>query len=94
MLKSDCKQIVQTGDILKTPKKHLISPTSREIEDFREDFFLLTKRSFHFSGKFTDWTYSMLKSDCKQIVQTEELLKTPKKQTYLISPTSREIEDF
>ena len=59
-----------------------------------EKTFLLTKRSFPFSGKFIDWTDSRLKSDCKHIVQTGELLKTPKKQTYLMSPTSREIEDF
>ena len=96
-LKSDCKQILQTGELLKTPKKNRHISYHLHLEKkkiFREDFFLLTKRSFNFSGKFTDWTDSRLKSDCKQIVQTRELLKSPKKQTYLISPTSREIEDF
>ena len=54
----------------------------------------MTNRSFHLSGMFTDWTDSRLKSDCKQIVQTGEILKTPNKQTYLISPTPREKKDF
>ena len=54
----------------------------------------MSKRSFHFSGKFTDWTDSRLRSDFKEIVQTEELPKNSEKQRYLISPTSREIEDF
>ena len=82
--------MVQTDELLKPPKRqtYLISPTSREIEDF-EKTFLLTKRRFHFSGNFTDWTDSRLKSDCKKNVQTEELLKTPKKQTSHINYISR-----
>ena len=61
---------------------------------FREDFFLLRNRSFHFSGKFVIFSESPLISDCKEIVQRRELQKTKKEETYLISPTSREIEDF
>ena len=61
---------------------------------FREDFFLLKKRSFHFCGKFVIFSKSPLISDCNEIVETSELQKTKKKETYLISPTSREIEDF
>ena len=51
----------------------------------REDFFLLRKRSFHFSP---------LISDCKGSVEPSELQKTKKKETYITSPTTREIEDF
>ena len=65
--------------------RHPISPTSREIEDF----FSLTKRSFHSSCKLTGYTNSSLKSGCQRIVQTRKLLKTPRNQTYLISNTSR-----
>ena len=61
---------------------------------FREKFFLLRNRIFHFSGKFVIFSESPLISDCKEIVQPRELQKTKKKQTYLISPTSREKEDF
>ena len=60
---------------------------------FREDFFLLKKRSFHFCGKFVIFSESPLISDCNEIVETSELQKTKKKETYLISSTSREIED-
>ena len=61
---------------------------------FREDFFLMRNRSFHFSGKLAIFSESPLISDCKEIVQPRELQKTKKEETYLISSTSREIEDF
>ena len=73
--------------------RQIISPTSRE-KDFYRRVFLLRNRSFHFSGKFAIFSESPLISDCKDIVQPMELQKTKKKETYLISPTSREIEDF
>ena len=89
-------ELVQLSERQKVPKKiiYLISASPRELEDFLRRLFLLTKRSSQFSRKFTDWTDYRLKSDCTHIVQTGKLLKTPKNQTYLISPTSREIEDF
>ena len=74
--------------------RRITSPTSREIEDFYRRLFLLKKRSFHFSGKFAIFSESPLIPDCKEIVQPRELRRTKKKETYLISPTSREIEDF
>ena len=88
--------MVQTDELLRTMKKltYLISSTSREKEDFQRRLFLLTKRSSHFCGKFIIFSESPLISDCNEIVETSELQKTKKKETYLTSPTSREIEDF
>ena len=88
--------MVQTNELQRTKKKqtYLISPKSRENEDFQRRLFLLRNRSFHFSGKFVIFSESPLISDCKEIVQPRELQKTKKEETYLISPTSREIEDF
>ena len=88
--------MLQTDELLPTKKMqtYLISPTSREIKEYQGRLILLTKGSFHFSGMFTGWTHSRLKSGGKQILETGELLKMPKKQTYLKSPTSREKEDF
>ena len=89
--------MVKTNELQRSKRKqtYLISPTSREKEDFqRRLFFLLKKRSFHFCGKFVIFSESPLISDCKEIVETSELQKTKKKETYLTSPTSREIEDF
>ena len=72
-------------------KKHtyLISPQSREIEDFYRRLFFTDKEK-HFSDKFTVYLAPIR----LQTVYTANLMKIPKKQKYLISPTSREIEDF
>ena len=87
--------MVKTNELQRSKKKQTyILPTSREKEDFREDFFLLRNRSFQFSGKFVIFSESPLISDCKEIVETSEIQKSKKKETYLISPTSRELEDF
>ena len=61
---------------------------------FIEDFFFTDKEKFQVFWKATNLAISRLKSDSIQMVQADELLRTKKKQTYLISPTSREIEDF
>ena len=58
-----------------------------------ENFFT-DKLKFQVFWKVNILTESRLKSDLIQMVQTDELLGTKKKQTYLISPTSREREDF
>ena len=71
-----------------------MSPTSREIEDFLRRLFLTDKEKFQVFWKVTNLAISRLKSDWKQMVQTDELLRTKKKQTYIMSPTSREKEDF
>ena len=52
------------------------------------------KEKFQALFKVTILAISRLKSDSIQMVQTDELLRTKKKQTYLIWPSSREIEDF
>ena len=51
--------MVQTNELQRTKKKltYLISPTSRQKEDFQRRLFLLTKRSFKFSGKWPFWPY-------------------------------------
>ena len=45
--------MVQSDELQRTKKKqtYLISPISREKEDYQRRLFLLTKRSFKFSGK-------------------------------------------
>ena len=88
--------MVKTNELQRSKKKqtYLILPKSREKEDFQRRLFLLKKRSFHFCGKFVIFSESPLISDCNEIVETSELQKTKKKETYLISSTSREIEDF
>ena len=84
--------MVQTKELQRTKKKHItyISRNRRLLQKT----FLLRYRSFYFSGKFAIFSESSLISDCKEIVQPRELQKTKKKETYLISPTSREREDF
>ena len=49
---------------------------------------------FQVFSKVTILAISRLKSYWIQMVQTDELLRTKKKQTYLIWPSSGEIEDF
>ena len=71
----------------KTEKSHITYIEKKKT--FREDFFLMTKRSFKFLSKVTILAISRLKSYWIQMVQTDELLRTKKKQTYIISPTSR-----
>ena len=71
-----------------------ITYISRKRRLSEKTFFLLKKRSFHFCGKFVIFSESPLISDCNEIVETSELQKTKKKETYLTSPTSREIEDI
>ena len=88
--------MVQADELLGTKKKqtYLISPTSREKEDFYRRLFFTDKEKFQVYWKVTILAISSLKSDCIQMVQAHELLRTKKKQTYLISPTSVETEDF
>ena len=88
--------MVQTDELLRTKKKQTypISPTSREIEDFYRRLFFTDKEKFQVFSKVTILAISRLKSGWIQVVETDEILRTKKKQTYLISPTTREIEDF
>ena len=88
--------MVQTDQLLRTKKKqtYLISPTSREIEDFYRSLFFTDKEKFQVFWKVTNLAISRLNSDKFLQVNTEELLRTKKNQTYFISPTSREKEDF
>ena len=87
--------MVQTDELLRTKKKqtYIMSPTSREKEDFYRRLFFTDKEKFQVFWKVTILALSRLKSDSIQMVQADELLRTKKKQTYLISPTSVEIED-
>ena len=59
-----------------------------------EKTFFTDKEKFQAFFKVTILAISRLKSDWIQMVQTDELRRTKKKQTYPISPTSREVEDF
>ena len=59
-----------------------------------EKTFFTDKEKFQALFKVTILAISRLKSDSIRMVQTDELLRTKKKQTYLIWPSSREIEDF
>ena len=88
--------MVKTDELLRTKKKqtYIMSPTSREKEDFYRRLFFTDKEKFQVFWKVTNLAISRLKSDWPQMVHTEKLLRTKKKQTNLISPTSREIEDF
>ena len=59
-----------------------------------EQSFFTDKEKFQAFWKATTLAISRLKSDWIQMVQTDRLLRTKKKQTYLIWLSSREIEDF
>ena len=59
-----------------------------------EKTFFTDKEKFQAFWKVTILAISRLKSDWIQMVQTDQLLRTEKKQIYPISSTSREIEDF
>ena len=54
-----------------------------------EKTFFTDKEKFLAFRKMTILATSRLKSDWIQMPQTDELLRTKKKQTYIISPTSR-----
>ena len=54
-----------------------------------EKTFFIDKEKFQAFWKVTILAIFRLKSDWIQMVQTDELLRTKKKQTYIISPTSR-----
>ena len=76
---------------MKIPRKTEISHNtyiSRKKKDFREDFFT-DKEKFQAFWKVTILAISRLKSDWIQMVKNDQLLRTKKKQTYIISPTSR-----
>ena len=87
--------MVKTDELLRTKKKqtYIISPTSRNRRLLEKTFFT-DKEKFQVFWKLTNLAISRLKSDWIQMVMTDELLRTEKKQAYPISPTSREIEDF
>ena len=57
--------MVQTDEQLRTKKKqtYLISPTSREIEDFLRRLFLTDKEKLQVFWKVTNLAISRLKSD-------------------------------
>ena len=48
----------------------------------------MTKRNFLFSDNFTDWTDSRLKSDFKETVQTEEIIKTRENKDFFLTKRS------
>ena len=83
--------MVKTNELQRSKKKqtYLISPTSREKEDFQRRLFFNEKEKFPFSGKFVIFSEYPLISDCKEIVQPRELQKTKKKQTSYITYISR-----
>ena len=84
------KRLYSLGNYKKLRKnRHLISPTSREKEDFQRRLFFTEKEKFPFSGKFVIFSEYPLISDCKEIVQPRELQKTKKKQTSYITYISR-----
>ena len=75
--------MVQTDELLRTKKKqtYIMSPTSREKEVFYRRLFFTDKEKFQVFWKVTILAISRLKSDWIQMVQTDELLRTKKKQT-------------
>ena len=89
--------MVQTNELQRTKKKtdiSYITYISRKRRLSEKTFFLLKKRSFRFSGKWPFWPYldsSKIEYRWYKLMNYKELRK---KQTYLISPTSREKEDF
>ena len=79
------------GKTKSTKKQISFQHCLEKRKTFREDFFTEEKRSFLESDHFGHiYSQIRLNTDCT----TDKLLRTKKKQTYLISPTSREIEDL
>ena len=88
--------MVQSDELQRTKKTDISNITyiSRKRRLLEKTFFLLTTRSFKFSRKGPLWSYLDSNKTEKQMVQTKQILRSKRNQSYLISSTSREKEDY